>query len=620
MPLTPGQILNHRYRIDGLLRQGGFGTVYRAWDLNLNRPVALKENRDAAPAAHRQFEQEASLLSALHHPHLPRVTDYFFDPQAASQFLVMDFIEGEDLQQRLQRQGGPLPVAQALRWIEQVCAALEYLHRQAPPVIHRDVKPANIKIAPDGRAYLVDFGIAKMQPAGQPTGSGARAVSPGYSPPEQYGQGQTTPRSDLYALGATLYTLLTGAAPPDSVDRLSKAAPPPVPAERLNPEVSPAVGRAMRIAMNLRPGERFASVAEFRRALRVTVRVPPSRPRGLSWPGWLDRSERRWLAPAAIGLGVVCVLAAFLLPGQLRPRNAPALAATPAATAALERPDLPASPTLIPTLAASPTAAPEPTRTDVPTHTPVPSPTAALLPSPAPFRQLDSLGRSVEGRELALVQAGTSTGERVLVVVGGLDGTQADTRDLAQALADTFYADPGRLPPGALVYVVPDLNPDGNARNSRYNANGVDLNRNWETPNWTADPPAPGAPEGRAGAGGRAPFSEPETRRLSELLLSMQAAHSQVTLLVLHSTQQHAAGSVFAGYTDQGFDPQSVRLAQQVQSLLGYAFATEWDYGTPGEVIQWSAEHGIPAVDLIWPRRSPPTLEALVQLVVDFLQ
>jgi serine/threonine-protein kinase len=218
MPLEPGQVLNNRYRIAKLLGQGGFGAVYRAWDLNLERACALKENLEISEEAQRQFKREALILSGLSHPNLPRVIDHFIIP-GQGQYLVMDYVEGEDLQEMLESTGRPLPEAQALSWISQVCDALVYLHSQNPPVIHRDIKPANIKITPQGQAMLVDFGIAKMYDAHLQTTLGARAVTAGYSPPEQYGSGMTDPRSDIYALGATLYHLLTGQQPPESIQR-----------------------------------------------------------------------------------------------------------------------------------------------------------------------------------------------------------------------------------------------------------------------------------------------------------------------------------------------------------------------------------------------------------------
>jgi len=164
VPLNSGQIINNRYRIINLLGQGGFGAIYRVWDLNLNRHCALKENLDTSRDAEQQFGREASILANLIHPNLVRVTDYFFI-QGQGQYLVMDFVEGEDLQEKLQKNSGYLPVDQVISWVIQICDALIFLHSQNPPIIHRDIKPANIKITPQGRSVLVDFGIAKIYDA-----------------------------------------------------------------------------------------------------------------------------------------------------------------------------------------------------------------------------------------------------------------------------------------------------------------------------------------------------------------------------------------------------------------------------------------------------------------------
>ena len=179
MPLTKGQLLNNRYRVVKLMNKGGFGTLYRVWDLNLKNAYALKENTETGQDAQRQFFREAQILSSLSHPNLPRVTDHFIIP-GMGQFLVMDFIEGEDSESILTRQG-PLPEAQVMPWIDQICAALTYLHSQNPPILHRDIKPANIRITAQGQAYLVDFGIAKQDAVGRLTTMGAKAVTAGFS-------------------------------------------------------------------------------------------------------------------------------------------------------------------------------------------------------------------------------------------------------------------------------------------------------------------------------------------------------------------------------------------------------------------------------------------------------
>ncbi len=267
MALTTGQVLHQRYRIVALLGQGGMGDVYRAWDLSLKMSVAVKESLELNGEAQEQFGEEARLLARLSHPNLPRVIDYFAVPGLA-EYLVMDFIEGEDLESLLDRTAGGLPVAQVLPWISQVCDALSYLHNQTPPVIHRDVKPGNIKITPDGRAVLVDFGIAKRYDPQRGTLAGARAVTPGYSPPEQYGGASTDPRSDIYALGATLYHLLTGQTPPESVQRAAGAAPELAP-RQVNPQISPWIELAILKAMAPAMDARYQKVEEFKAALAV---------------------------------------------------------------------------------------------------------------------------------------------------------------------------------------------------------------------------------------------------------------------------------------------------------------------------------------------------------------
>ncbi len=274
MGLQTGEVIYQRYRIVKLLAQGGFGTLYRAWDTALGRPCALKENLDPSPGGQRQFLREAKILANLIHPGLPRVTDYFLI-QGQSQYLVMDYVEGQDLQEILEDRGGPLPEARVQVWASQICDALVYLHSQTPPVIHRDIKPANIKITPTGQAVLVDFGIAKVYDPKLKTTSGAQAVSPGYSPYEQYGKGKTDPRTDIYALGATLYTLLTAREPLESVQRVVND--PLVPPRQLNLGLSLRTSATIMKAMQMDPTQRFPNAADFKAALTPSppVRQPP---------------------------------------------------------------------------------------------------------------------------------------------------------------------------------------------------------------------------------------------------------------------------------------------------------------------------------------------------------
>ena len=237
-------------------------------------PCAVKENTETSPEGQRQFLREAQLLRTLRHPNLPVVTDIFSIP-GQGQYLVMDYVEGDDLQEMLDRNPGkPLPEAQVLGWIAEICDALIYLHNQNPPVIHRDIKPANIKITPQGKAMLVDFGIAKVFDAQFTTTRGARAYTVGYSPPEQYGQGRTDAQSDVYALGATAYTLLTGVVPPESTEVVSGNLPPPAPAHTLNPRLSPVLSAALAGAMQPSRAQRTRTILDFKSALNAVVAAP----------------------------------------------------------------------------------------------------------------------------------------------------------------------------------------------------------------------------------------------------------------------------------------------------------------------------------------------------------
>jgi serine/threonine-protein kinase len=275
MSLQPGSTIEGRYRVERLLGQGGMGAVYQAWDLRLAQWVAIKENALTAAEAQTQFEQEARVLARLRHPNLPRVIDHFIT-SAGVQYLVMDFVDGPNLAELVRAQGRQAP-ADVNAWLGQVCDALTYLHSQNPPVIHRDIKPQNIKLTADGRAILVDFGLSKVGAGRDRTATGALGITPGFSPPEQYGAGRTDQRSDIYALAATLYAALTGETPPDSVQRAIQSSQ-LVPPRKFNPSLSPALEGALLHGLDTQPARRPVSVQEFQTELQQALGTTAGQP------------------------------------------------------------------------------------------------------------------------------------------------------------------------------------------------------------------------------------------------------------------------------------------------------------------------------------------------------
>ncbi len=259
-------LLIGRYHLVSRIGQGGMGAVYKASDTRLDdRLVAIKEMSKAGlPSAHLEeaeaaFEREARLLGKLLHPNLPRIHDHFTENDRS--YLVMDFINGETLEEYLDKKGHvPLPPEQVLNWAEQLCDVLSYLHNHQPPIIFRDLKPANVMISESGHIFLIDFGIARIFKPGQSHDTVALG-SPGYAAPEQYGKAQSTPRSDLYSLGALIHCLLTGDDPSERPFFFR-------PASQLNPAVPPGLSALLQRMLEMDAERRPASAQEVLQALR----------------------------------------------------------------------------------------------------------------------------------------------------------------------------------------------------------------------------------------------------------------------------------------------------------------------------------------------------------------
>lgn len=339
--LPPQAHLADRYIIIKRVGQGGMGAVYQALDTRISNQVwAIKEMSDAAlttPLEKQQalsaFKREADLLAQLKHPNLPRVTDRFAVND--KHYLVMEFIKGRTLEERILGGEGPFAETDVVTWAKQLCDVIGYLHTQNPPIIFRDLKPGNIMVGGDGRVKLIDFGIVRFFKAGKAKDT-MLLGTPGYAPPEQYGTGQTDARSDVYSLGATLFHLLTGRDPADYP-------PYQIPTPRqANGIISVALSEAIAKAMHPTPAKRWQSMAEFKQALstltpqqkRQSQRLSPplptqavnpagtsqrtSRPTTLLLLQATQRFSERQLATVGIGLLALIILGTFFLTPLLR--------------------------------------------------------------------------------------------------------------------------------------------------------------------------------------------------------------------------------------------------------------------------------------------------------------
>lgn len=464
MPLAVDSLLHNRYRIHKIIAQGGMGAIYRAFDETLAIEVAVKENLITSQESSRQFHREASILARVRHPNLPRVTDHFVI-QDQGQYLVMDYVPGEDLRQRIDRKG-PLSASEAVLIITAACDALLYLHNSQPPIIHRDIKPGNLKITPDGQVYLVDFGLAKISQGDKATTTGAQALTPGYAPPEQYGRG-TDSRSDIYSLGATLYAALTGKIPEDGLARATGSAR-LTPLRSYNPAISEGLVAVIEKAMSIEPGQRYQTAELFKQALldaNTTARrtleethkvrvspAPPSQPP----PKQTIRAEpgaaaaapyvpapvtplaatparkKSWIGFAAGAFVLVAggAIAAVLLTGTPPNKTADPTATLPLVVA----PSQTLPPTLAPTVS---NILPQPSQTTPPTI--IPTEAATALPAATATPAVTPLGGS--GGRLAF-----ATDHTGLPQVFIWEGAQNDPRQLTN------------FPGGACQ---PDWSPDG---------------------------------------------------------------------------------------------------------------------------------------------------------------
>ncbi|MGE0128849.1 MAG: protein kinase [Blastocatellales bacterium] len=274
--LAPGTLLVDRYKITKRIGGGGMGSVYLAEDLNLaNRPVAVKEmiemfaDESARTKAIEDFKRESELLATLDHPSIPTIYQYFFDSNRGRYYLVMKYIDGGDLAARQRASGGKVDELTVTKWAIDTCDVLDYIHSQEPPIIYRDLKPANLMIdARTNRVMLVDFGIARFVASTQ---KGVTAIGTmGYAPPELFA-GNVEKRSDIYSLGATMFHLLTGQDPQDNPLLIFDFAKNPKP-RQINPAITPEMEDLLCRAVEHKPENRFASAADFGESLKDHLR------------------------------------------------------------------------------------------------------------------------------------------------------------------------------------------------------------------------------------------------------------------------------------------------------------------------------------------------------------
>jgi len=323
--LAPGTRLKGRYRIQEPIGSGGYASVYRAIDERSGQECAIKELLDPDPAVRNQFHLEADLLIRAPHQYIPKGYDLIDDRNRM--YMVMEYIRGKDLEELLNdslvNRGRALDEPQVLRWMIQICDALIAMHNQPVPIIHRDIKPANIKITPDGRPVLIDFGLAKQQRAGNPTMTAAQGVSPGFAPPEQYmAKGRTDARTDVYALGATLYACLTGKDPPEAPARLlaqtgarGNGGAALKLARSINPRISEPTDRIISKSLELSPMQRHQAARTLQTELKQSL---------AALTGATTGSVRAVQTCARCGMqnrpdATECVTCGALLPGASNP-------------------------------------------------------------------------------------------------------------------------------------------------------------------------------------------------------------------------------------------------------------------------------------------------------------
>jgi serine/threonine protein kinase len=594
-----------QFQITRELGRGGMAVVYQAYQPALQRYVAkvLPPQLGLDPEFVTRFRHEAIAAAKLKHPNI--VTVYDVGSEGGVNYIVMELIDGESLASVI-RQSGAMPLERVGHILGLMAAALDYAHAQG--FVHRDIKPGNIMLGAGDHVTLMDFGIAKALSGTRLTQTGTTIGTPEYMSPEQVRGAGVDHRSDIYSLGIVAYEMLTGNVPfsGDTASLLYKQVNEPPPMERLVSRMPPHVTNAVSRALVKDPAQRFQRASEFAAALSGTrpVAAPPPIARTAPRPAAtlpptpttvISPGKAAWLGWGVAGLALlaVCVLVAILSVGPLMKLLGGSV--TPAAQASAAT----ATRTLIPTTRATLTLTSSAAQPTV-------SATAPRLITPSRTLSLrwSSIGRSVQGRDLSMASMGDGS-KIAVVVVGSIQGDQPGTRDLVSALADYLGRNTQQVSEGVTFYLVPSLDPDGIASNSRYNANGVDLNRNWDTTDWRSDAAVPESPTGKPGAGGARPLSEPETQALRDFLFQLQPRVSSLRVVIVHSSTRRSQGEVYPG------GDSSMGLTRVYASATGYDLQTAgWaEYPPTGELVTWCEQKGLLALDVVVPASQKPTTQ-----------
>ncbi|MCP5095065.1 MAG: SUMF1/EgtB/PvdO family nonheme iron enzyme [Chloroflexi bacterium] len=430
MPLLPGETLNKRYRIVHLLAEGSYGAVYRARDTIAEQDVAIKEYLDSSDEIRKLFRQEARKLSRMEHPQLPKVLDHF-SLDGVGQYLVSAYVDGVDLQ-NLQERYGRLPTDLIINWLTAVSTPLTYLHEQDQ--LHLNLKPANIRITPAGDVILVNIGLP---------GLGTRPRASGYGSPEQQAQLDVSPASDIYSLGATLYTLLTGSVPPNALSRESGLSE-LTPARDVNPDVEPYLSLAAGRAMSIRTDTRYESIANFAKALtrpygpQATLSDEPrrtvARQTAVPVPPRLPPRTRKQIEQRTI-YGLLGLLIFVIIIGTSAIRiNQPE---------EIEITDVEATATFVSAVVEAATAL-------APTPSPTPVPTIPPTPSPEPF--ISSTGSRMIFVPDGIFRMGTEEGETdegpshlIRLSAFFIDETEVTNAEYALCVDEGICTAPARL-------------------------------------------------------------------------------------------------------------------------------------------------------------------------------